>query len=359
MIKKFNIILSTFLRVVFTFIRVGKVSFNNVNANYIIWAPNFFDLRGFLSGDNFQKVMFSYYFLKKENKLATIYTKKNIGRFTKKNIIFFASDVYNVFGFNNYVNSLIDITKSLESQNNHVFPNIHEVRFWENKAYMHEFFESEFIRTPNTKIYDINNFNSYSVEIKYPLLLKDEHSCSGKGIYKITSKEEMDIFIANFKSTPVRKKIILQNLLNIRRDLRVILVGEEIVLHYWRINLSEEWKPTSTSYGSNVDFDNFPEQWKSWIIESFVKLKLRTGAFDIAWENDDLSTEPYILEVSPFYQPNPRPKSKDDLENYGQWKKSTRLHNSYQLSLVNTFQDIQEKFIEEFVKTKIIKELNK
>lgn len=359
MINKFKIILSTILRIIFTFAKIGKVSFNKVDANYIIWAPNFFNLRSFLSGDNFQKVMFSYYSLKKENKNATIYTKKNVGRFFEKNIIFFSSDFYNVFGFNNYVDSLINITQSLESQKNQVFPNIHEVKLWENKGYMHEFFEKEFIRTPNTKIHDINNFNSNNMEIKYPLLLKDEHSCSGKGIYKITSKEELNKLIADFKSTPVRKKIILQNLLNIRRDLRVILVGEEIVLHYWRINLSEEWKPTSTSYGSKVDFDNFPEQWKSWIIESFIKLKLRTGAFDIAWENDDLSTEPYILEVSPFYQPNPRPKNKDDLKNYGKWKKSARLNNSYQSGVVNIFQDIQEKFIEEFIKTEIIKPLKK
>ncbi|WP_264291210.1 hypothetical protein [Aliarcobacter butzleri] len=38
------------------------------------------------------------------------------------------------------------------------------------------------------------------------------------------------------------------------------------------------------------------------------KFNLDTGAFDIAWNNDDLNTEPYFLEVSPFYQPNPIPK---------------------------------------------------
>ena len=29
-----------------------------------------------------------------------------------------------------------------------------------------------------------------------------------------------------------------------KRDLRVIIVNDEIVLHYWRINNSAEWKPT-------------------------------------------------------------------------------------------------------------------
>ena len=72
----------------------------------------------------------------------------------------------------------------------------------------------------------------------------------------------------------MNKKLILQRLLNMRRDLRVILVGNEIILHYWRINLSDEWKPTSTGFGSQVDFENFPENWRSWIIDSFNKLKI-------------------------------------------------------------------------------------
>tara|TARA_B110000027_G_C16113957_1_gene299230 strand:+ start:1888 stop:2997 length:1110 start_codon:yes stop_codon:yes gene_type:complete len=356
--KIFKKILSFFLRFFVTFLRAGQVSFNNVNADYIIWAPDFFSLR-FFYADNFQRVIFSYYYLKKSGRRATIYTKKDIGKFTNKNIIFFNANFYNVFSFSNYVNAHINISDSLESQNNHIFPNSHEIRLWENKSYMHEFFKKKLIRTPDTKIYDVNDFNSNLVDIKYPLLLKEEHSCSALGVHKITSKKQLDLLISDNKFYSINKKIILQNLLNMRKDLRVILVGNEIVLNYWRINLSDEWKPTSTSYGSKVDFDNFPEQWRNWIIQNFAKLQLRTGAFDIAWENDDLSTEPYILEVSPFYQPNPRPKSKDDLENYGQWKKSARFHNSYQLGVVNIFQNIQKKFIEEFIKTELNKLLKK
>jgi hypothetical protein len=92
-----------------------------------------------------------------------------------------------------------------------------------------------------------------------------------------------------------------------RRDFRATMVGDQVVHSYFRINLGSEWKPTSTSHGSVADFDSFPEQWRDYISEVFLKLDLHSGAFDLCWAGDDLTTEPYVLEVSPSYTPNPPP----------------------------------------------------
>ena len=122
------------------------------------------------------------------------------------------------------------------------------------------------------------------------------------------------------KPTPKENEVLIkQQLINMRKDLRVILVGGEIVHYYWRINLSGEWKPTSTSFGSKVDFGNFPEQWRQHIIDTFKKLELTAGAFDITWEGDDLSQEPLYLEVSPVFQPNPKIEMRD--KSYAYFKK--------------------------------------
>ena len=132
------------------------------------------------------------------------------------------------------------------------------------------------------------------------------------------------------------------------------MVGKSIVHFYWRINKSKEWKPTSTGQGSEVDFITFPEQWREWIVEQFQKLNITTGAFDIAWQNDDLSNIPLILEVSPFYQPNPIPKLNQNLINYGKWKKSVSLKDSYQIAMVDIIFRIQEFFVEEFINKHLI-----
>jgi hypothetical protein len=345
---KIKLFISLLLRVYYTIKKAPNVSFNNIDVNYIIWVPDFFTFKFFLS-DNFQKAWFTYYHLIKSGNTASIYFKMGVGKFYRKKIIFFGSETYNVFKFSNYVNSLIFISENLEKQNNEVFPNKLEVKLWENKGYMHECFNTLEIRTPNSEIVNLNGSIINLKNFIFPYLLKEEHSCSSNGVHKITKWEDIEFLESKTELTKNNKRVIVQKLLNIRRDLRVIIVGTEIVLHYWRINPSEEWKPTTTGLGSNVDFDNFPEKWRSWIFDQFYKLNIRTGAFDIAWEDDDTNKEPFILEVSPFYQPNPRPHNNYDLINYGKWKKSVRFSNSYQESMIDIIYKIQYHFVKQLI----------
>jgi hypothetical protein len=335
-------ILKVIYRIFYTLLKFKSgIKFNTDSAEYIVWAPHFFTLR-FMHGDNFPKTIAIYKTLLENNKQCSIYTGKDIGKFYNKKIFIIGSPMYNVYGFEDYVDILFHIVERLESQKNEVFPSLNQIKFWENKIFMHQKFEELNIRAPKSKIIstlnDINNF-----KLNYPFLLKEPHSCSANGVHKINDEKSLNNFMLKNKLT---SKLIFQELLNIKRDLRVILVGNEIVLHYWRINLADEWRPTSTGYGSKVDFVSFPEKWRDYIISAFKKLNLDTGAFDIAWENDDINTEPYILEVSPFYQPNPIPKFDLDEINYGEWKKSFTFSNknNYNKAMIDILFDIQRKY---------------
>lgn len=342
-------ILKVLYRVAYTLIKLGvRVNFNSNNTEYIVWAPSFFTPR-FLHGDNFPKTMASYKFLIENNKSCSIYTRKNIGKFNNRKIIIIGSHIYNIYGFNNHVDILFHIVNMLEAQGNTIYPDLKQVKYWENKVYMHKMFDKLNINTPKSYIVDEPK-QIYSLDINYPFLIKEPHSCSANGLYKIESKSDLDKFIISNSS---HGKLICQTLLNIRRDLRVILVGEEIILHYFRINLDSKWRPTSTGYGSKVDFKTFPDNWRNHIIDIFSKLKLHTGAFDIAWDNDDMSKEPYILEVSPFYQPNPVPNYNLSKMNYGEWKKSFSLRgNNYNKKMIDILFKIQEKYIKHIVNEK-------
>ncbi len=240
----------------------------------------------------------------KENKSFSISLGNKIGRKMNKRIFLTLEDTYNVFGFKDYTNVLSHVISQLELQGNVVCPNLRETMFWENKAFMHQEFAKINVSEPSTKLY-----SSYSElkssDLKYPFLIKAEHSCSSNGLYKIDNLDELEQLMNTTEFLSENHIIIKQELINMRKDLRVIIVGNEIVLHYWRINLGKEWKPTSTSYGSDVDFVFFPEQWRAHILDTFDKLNLTTGAFDITWQNDDLNTVPLYLEVSPVFQPNP------------------------------------------------------
>lgn len=282
----------------------------------------------------------------KRNQPFKLVSGRSIGKNHFKKIFFSLGNQYNVYGFKNYTDILHHITVQLEFQDNQVFPSSHETALWENKAHMHRIFKRAKVNEPETIVFD--SFDELiNANVNFPFLIKAEHSCSSEGLYKISSWVDLADMVTDHEFNRQNRHIIVQELINMRKDLRVILVKDEVVLHYWRINPDKEWKPTSTSYGSEVDFDFFPEQWREHIINTFKKLGITTGAFDITWENDDLSTPPVYLEVSPYYQPNPKMDTRK--RPYFFYKKNFRLFNSWDTRYVDLVFTIKEKQVDAYL----------
>jgi len=186
----------------------------------------------------------------------------SIGRISNKNIFYSISKNCNPYNLINYSESLMHIVKQLSNQGNSMFPELDEVRYWENKGYMHRQFERLNIPHPKTKIIDKNYQIDLFKDLKYPVLIKEIHSAGSKGVHKIDDiigleKILKDLFSKGFS------EIIIQNLVNMRRDLRVVILKDEVISYYWRINSSDEWKPTATSFGNSTKFGEFPEKWRS------------------------------------------------------------------------------------------------
>jgi len=218
--------------------------------------------------------------------------------------------VYSIFPYNpkrrrNYSAGLIEALGEIENKSNTLFPSVAEAEWWENKVHMHERFSELAVNCPPTLIDRVSEELQVD-EFTYPLLVKEPHSSGSLGLHKVESPEELQRLRARFRAEG-EPQVLIQELVDMRRDLRVTMVGDEIVHHYFRINTGPDWQPTSTKRGSLVDFETFPEQWRDRITEVFGRLELRTGAFDICWLGDDLDSEPIFLEVSPAYTPNPPP----------------------------------------------------
>lgn len=240
---------------------------------------------------------------------------------------------------NNYPELLIEYAEKKECEGNIIFPSSKEVAYLENKEFMHEQFELLGIRTPRTIIYHRAD-EIVENELSFPLLLKGAHSSGSLDVHKMNSYEDLMNFLSESNFATVHQCIILQELLPIRRDLRVTFIHDEIVLHYWRINLGKDWQPTSTSHGNNVDFNNFPEVWRDFIISEFKKLEVPMGAFDVTWVNDDISQMPYILEFSPRFTPNPPFKDSRKNNQYGLRKRDVLGKDVYcrnQVELIFSF----------------------
>ncbi len=274
-----------------------------------------------------------------------IITGQNIGDISDKIVHLNYSDMYNwKYKFNDYTQQLHFIVQQLESQNNTVFPSSKEIYYWENKGFMHKKFKEYDISEPQTEL--CKNFDEVrKLGWDFPYLIKEEHSSASAGVHKIASDEDLIFHEENTTFKP-NEYIIVQKLIDMRKDLRVILVGDEIVHYYWRINNQEDWRPTSTGRGSSVDFEFFPEQWREFIIDEFKKFDIPTGAFDVTWHQDDLDTKPLILEVSPTYQLNPKTTNEKFLAAYGDYKKTSWYgKNSYVYQYVKQTFEVIEKIV--------------
>ncbi len=267
-------------------------------------------------------------------KFNIIITNK-VGQFSNKNVFLRYSRGVDPFKFSNYTQTLHFLCQQLEDQKCLVHPGSKEVLYWENKGFMTQKFFELNISTPKTFLI-CSTDELDSIDLSFPFLLKEEHSSSSDGLHKVNSKIELDRFFSENDYFARNKFLIAQELLNMRRDLRVILVGDKVVHYYWRINRSDKWRPTASSFGNDIDFGSFPEQWREFIIEQFKRFNITTGAFDIAWRDDDLSTTPLILEVSPNYQPNPKVDLRKSKLSYNEFKEKLLFRNSY----YNKFVDI-------------------
>lgn len=221
-----------------------------------------------------------------------------------------------------YVSQLLEIAKKSEAKNNKIYPNSYDLLFFENKAFMYQYFINEKLTIPETFLFtSIQDLEANGDNIFYPILLKGEHSAGGEDVFKMNSKEELLSYLKNSDFLQKFNTIIVQKLLNIRKDLRVAFIGDEVVVNYWRINPSKEWKMTSTSQGSYLDFENYPTQWHQYFVDVFKKTNLTMGAFDIAWEDDEINTTPYVLEVGSRFGPNPTINLNNSMLTYSNWKK--------------------------------------
>ena len=322
---------SIFSRIIFLYNILIRINFTKLflkfdkNSKNVLWIPHsgISSFLGYLTGTAqlVSDASILNFLIENKESFNIVIGNKKIGLLRFKNIYYKAIHI-NWFNFYNYVSSSQNVLKNLEDQGNVLYPSLKDYKLWENKAYMHRLFDEKKINQPTTKILNVNNNNKKIIDntFNYPFLIKELHSAASQGLYKVRNYDEFSEISSTIKNKG-GVEFIAQELLEIHKDLRVIIIGEEVVLHYWRINNSEEWKPTSTSFGSSVDFEMFPENWRHNILDTFKKLELKTGAFDIAWRNDDLKTKPIILEVSPFYKPNPSPPKKYSRIPYSQYKK--------------------------------------
>ncbi|MEE9437590.1 MAG: hypothetical protein V3V14_01240 [Saprospiraceae bacterium] len=280
--------------------------------------------------------------MQKGQKFKLVLGKNRLSKIKNKQLYFNLSGRFKNSFESDYSKALLDYQSKLLSQGNKLVPSHEDTHYWENKLYMHKKFEELNISHPQTIIVDTDHPAPIIPTIPFPFLFKPAHSSGSIGIVKVNNQTEYKDIIENTEYT----EYMLQEWIDMRRDLRLIYVGDELLLHYWRINESDEWKPTSTGHGSSVGFETLPEQWMDFLYKEYKKLNIKTGAFDVTWRDDDLSTKPLILEVSPSYMPNPAPSGKFKNKPYKTFKNQLFGKDAYFKKYIDLVFKLKNKLID-------------
>jgi glutathione synthase/RimK-type ligase-like ATP-grasp enzyme len=282
-----------------------------------------------------------------KNKIYFSYRKLN-GDLYNKFILWSPSKDFDKSNFRNYPYSLFFYSKQLELQNNQVFISSNEVLFLENKYFMHQKFYENNIKTPKTWYY--NKISDIIFEdLNFPLLYKGVHSAGSLDIVKFDNLSDLRQFLDEKGIENPNIQIVLQHLLNIRRDMRVTVLGDNILYSFWRINPHKEWMTTASKNGSIIKFEDVPEKWKTTLIDTVKKLNLDICGLDIAFDNDDISTEPYILEVSPRFSQNPPYDESLKIE-YRHYKEKTFIKNSFRNSQTKVHIKIASEYVDYLIR---------
>lgn len=266
---------------------------------------------------------------------SIVWKRKSVGQIRNKTVLLMPHFKLDPYRFDNYAVHIYNLARRLENQGNYVFPESKELKYWENKIYMYKQFQKLDIPFPSTQIIQSLQIDDVSKQIQYPCILKEPHSYGSRGLHLIKSPSDFNTSKKIRFALSKNPQIILQDIVPMKMDIRVIVVGNQVVSSYTRRNMSEEWRPTSTVFGSGVTFHTFPDQWKNLIIKYTERLGLTSAAYDVCWINDDTTTQPIILEVSPLYHPNPE---NANTRNYSAWKRGLFTTHLYQKALKKEYE---------------------
>ncbi len=146
---------------------------------------------------------------------------------------------------------------------------------------------------PYTEILANTESNQTSVldTFPFPFVGKVVRSSMGKGVYLITNKEEFYEY-----TSKVDVLYVQEYLPNDDRDLRICVVGDEILTAYWRIGQEGAFLH-NVAQGGDLSFDFIPDTAIELVSRVSKELNINHAGFDILFSNG----KPYILEFNVLF----------------------------------------------------------
>lgn len=120
-----------------------------------------------------------------------------------------------------------------------------------------------------------------------PLVAKEIHNSMGRGVFLIENRQELEAYVA------ANHMLYLQEHLPIDRDVRVVIVGREVVSAYWRIAPAGGFH-SNVARGGEISLDAVPPAAIALALDVAQTLDINHAGFDVAL----VEGKPYLLEFN-------------------------------------------------------------
>lgn len=213
----------------------------------------------------------------------------------------------------------------LEKNNITCYPSATLMTIYENKPTLLQLFTDKGIKIPES-LFVLQTDDDIHLKVlhnmAYPLLIKACYSCSSNFIAQVDTADELDQKCRLFFQSNPNQPLLLQRKIKFTKEARLTYVGTHVYHGYYRIKENANIVSGATNFGSVVSFDIDLPSFKPFITNFIAKTNIYMGGIDIAWENDNFDTEPFVFEVSPIFDLNPPPTDVYKALPYQEFKKS-------------------------------------
>ena len=172
------------------------------------------------------------------------------------------------------------------------FPSYHTYKCVQDKIKQTALFDLLGIRHPHTRVYyGKRQKQGITNDFRYPFVAKiPRGSAMGRGVFLVRDENDLQHYL------DISHPAYIQQYLPIDRDMRVVVIGEDVVHAYWRVNPPDDFR-SNVAVGGRIVLDSIPEQ----AIDLARETAKRCGWNDVGIDICSHEGQYFVLEANMKY----------------------------------------------------------
>jgi ribosomal protein S6--L-glutamate ligase len=177
----------------------------------------------------------------------------------------------------------------LDAMGKKTFPSYHNYKCVQDKIKQTALFNLLEIPHPRTRVfYGRRQKNAICDHFKFPFIAKiPRGSAMGRGVYLIRSQKDLDAYIG------LSNVAYIQEYLPSDRDIRVVIIGDQVVHAYWRIAPPGEFR-SNVAVGASIRLDSVPQN----ALDLALDTAQRCGWDDVGVDIIEHDKNLYVIEAN-------------------------------------------------------------